>query len=660
MNSLAKFFLIICTSISMAMTQTIISVAPNNAQQDQSLDVSITGQNTHFAQGSGTTNVWFSQGSSTINANNFYVHNDTLLDASFNIPEYAPTGTWDVSVQDEVDGIVTLVNGFALNPSSNPIITYVNPNSAYQGENLGVQIYGQNTHFAQGSGTTNVWFSQGSSTINAYNFLVYTNTYLRAYFNIPANAPTSYWNVSINNYTDGAITLENGFTIVDISDMPIIVSVDPDNAIQGQSLDVSITGQNTHFAQGSGTWNVWFSQGSLTISASNFSTPSNTLLSANFNIPDHAPTGLWDVSVHVVNYEIITLDDGFTIAFTFTDYPLITTIVDVPEDQGGRVFVNWNRSYYDNANFNNSIATYGIWERIPDFSNLKSHTINIDEALENPEICFVQDSIAWTNVGTVPAMQWDNYSATVLTFGDSTDIGEFWSVFFVSAHTRYPHIYYNSPIDSGYSIDNIAPAVPTGLTANSNASSIQLFWNEPVDEDFGYFNVYRGLEDNFDPVVTEPIENTIDNEFVDDDAENTIIYYYKISAVGCHGNESDYSESVAANLVSVEDELDIPEEFALNQNYPNPFNAVTTIRYNLPTEANVILKIIDMLGKEIVTLVEEYQNAGYYQICWNASDHPSGIYFYQIQFSNTHTGILQTGGTGAGAFQDIRKMILLK
>jgi Leucine-rich repeat (LRR) protein len=82
---------------------------------------------------------------------------------------------------------------------------------------------------------------------------------------------------------------------------------------------------------------------------------------------------------------------------------------------------------------------------------------------------------------------------------------------------------------------------------------------------------------------------------------------------------------------------DLPTEFRLIQNYPNPFNPVTKISYSLPKTSFVILKIYDMLGREVKTLVHKWQNAGNYSINFNANDLSSGIYFYKLQVGNDYT-----------------------
>ena len=107
-------------------------------------------------------------------------------------------------------------------------------------------------------------------------------------------------------------------------------------------------------------------------------------------------------------------------------------------------------------------------------------------------------------------------------------------------------------------------------------------------------------------------------------------------------------------LTGVEDENKIVNEFYVEQNYPNPFNPVTQISYNLPVGKsgyNVTIKIYDVLGRLIETLVNDYQKPGRYTVSFNGESLSSGIYYYTIQ-------VYTTGH--ADNFVATKKMILMK
>ena len=98
------------------------------------------------------------------------------------------------------------------------------------------------------------------------------------------------------------------------------------------------------------------------------------------------------------------------------------------------------------------------------------------------------------------------------------------------------------------------------------------------------------------------------------------------------------------------DESMVPEVFALHQNYPNPFNPSTTINYDIPESQIVSIMIYDVMGREVRTLTNEFQEVGYRTIRWDATDNlgrsvSAGMYIYTIQ---------------AGDFRQVRKMVLLK
>jgi len=90
---------------------------------------------------------------------------------------------------------------------------------------------------------------------------------------------------------------------------------------------------------------------------------------------------------------------------------------------------------------------------------------------------------------------------------------------------------------------------------------------------------------------------------------------------------------------------DVPLEYSLSQNYPNPFNPVTNIKFDIPKQMMVKIAVYDIIGKEISVLANEEMNAGSYSVDWDASNYPSGVYFYKIT---------------AGVYSESKKMVLVK
>ena len=92
-------------------------------------------------------------------------------------------------------------------------------------------------------------------------------------------------------------------------------------------------------------------------------------------------------------------------------------------------------------------------------------------------------------------------------------------------------------------------------------------------------------------------------------------------------------------------EVSAPIDYSLSQNYPNPFNPSTTISYSIPNDGNVTLKVYDVLGNEVASLVDEQKQSGSFDVNFNASALSSGVYYYQIK---------------AGEFTSTKKLVLMK
>ncbi|MBT8380292.1 MAG: T9SS type A sorting domain-containing protein [Ignavibacteria bacterium] len=128
---------------------------------------------------------------------------------------------------------------------------------------------------------------------------------------------------------------------------------------------------------------------------------------------------------------------------------------------------------------------------------------------------------------------------------------------------------------------------------------------------------------------------------------------YRITAEDLGSNESDYSNTVVARVLGGppaklgggNSGSSAVVEYSLKQNYPNPFNPTTTIDYSIKSAGIVTLKVYDMLGKVVASLVNERKESGNYSVTFKATNLPSGIYIYKLT---------------AGKFTETKKLLLLR
>ena len=143
--------------------------------------------------------------------------------------------------------------------------------------------------------------------------------------------------------------------------------------------------------------------------------------------------------------------------------------------------------------------------------------------------------------------------------------------------------------------------------------------------------------------------------YIDNDARSGFLYSYVLYDVDYSGISTAHGPVVIDLQNKYHDWYlagNQSDEYMLNSNYPNPFNPLTRIDYQLPGSSVVNLSIYNLQGQKIATLVSEVQNAGHYQVEWDASQFASGVYFYKIEVADPAN--LQN------EFRDIKKMILLK
>ncbi|MEL0338399.1 MAG: carboxypeptidase regulatory-like domain-containing protein, partial [bacterium] len=342
--------------------------------------------------------------------------------------------------------------------------------------------------------------------------------------------------------------------------------------------------------------------------------------------------GVYNIYVSASGYDSYYMEDAFEISgntvtydvelfeYGFAAPPQMVDLHDVPNDQGRQMRAVWHAGMPGDWGY---FTQFSIWRKV-----------------NNAPIEL------WDYIETVPWHGMDPYAAVVPTLGDSSMHGMHMSTFMITAHTEDVSVWLDSEPMSGYSIDNLHPGAPMSLSFSTSPGSVSLNWSGPVDEDFSYFNIYRQ-----DILTNEPamVFTTSDSFYVDQELSDVGAYEYWVTAVDMSGLESDASSIVSA-VLSAEEDMGMPTEFALKQNYPNPFNPSTQIQYSLPSESRVVISIYDLTGRKIRTLVNEVQSAGHRSVMWNATNEigrpvSAGMYIYTIQ---------------AGDFIQNRKMVLMK
>ena len=184
-------------------------------------------------------------------------------------------------------------------------------------------------------------------------------------------------------------------------------------------------------------------------------------------------------------------------------------------------------------------------------------------------------------------------------------------------------------------VDDSTSVVPVELanfTSTVDDGKIILTWETATETNNRGFEIQRTSEDNENQWQTigfvKGSGTTIRNQFYSftDTPYKEGTYLYRIMQFDFNG-EYKYSNHIEVNFIN-------SLSFELFQNYPNPFNPSTTISYKIPHKSRVIIKVFNTLGTEISVLVNELKQSGIHEITFNASNLPSGIYYYQMNVDN--------------------------
>jgi hypothetical protein len=327
--------------------------------------------------------------------------------------------------------------------------------------------------------------------------------------------------------------------------------------------------------------------------------------------------------------------------------PVVTSVADVPKDQGGFVAVNWTASTRD-VNNPRTVGYYTIWRAVnslpftygePDGARLVTDIRSVGPETRGkvvlaPPAAAPATEYYWELVGTQDAHGFAGYTFSAPTRADSVAGNAGTERFMVAAHDPGDdYLAFQSNTLTGHSVDNLAPAAPMLLTIARFGLNAILTWKPVGDPDFAHYTLYRASSGGVTPVpgnflVDEGLTNHIDV------GAAPLGYYYIVVAVDAHGNRSAPSNEVSLSGSTGVDGDTPPARLVVEANAPNPFAASSTFRLGLAHEGGVDVDVYDVAGRRVrSTRISGVK--GWQEVRLDGRDDTghvlaSGVYFYRV------------------------------
>jgi hypothetical protein len=236
----------------------------------------------------------------------------------------------------------------------------------------------------------------------------------------------------------------------------------------------------------------------------------------------------------------------------------------------------------------------------------------------------------------------DSVAADVVSYDDTT-------VADTTTYTYRVRGFNNFTLSDYSNLAEVTTPVPVELTSfNASVAEgmVQLNWETATELNNAGFSVQRSKDNNkFIDLAFVKGKGTTTIQSSYSFSDKSVLsgkYFYRLKQVDFNGSTT-YSKSIEVNL-------GLPKDYALEQNYPNPFNPSTTIRFALPLNSKVIIKLYNALGQEVANILNADMDAGIHETVFNASNLSSGVYFY----------MLKVQGVNGSNFTSTKRMILMK
>jgi hypothetical protein len=366
----------------------------------------------------------------------------------------------------------------------------------------------------------------------------------------------------------------------------------------------------TSLGTGNGLEKLYLGQGSGGVPTGSFGSESVYSIGADpyqITVGDVDGDGRSDLLVSAYLSNFVAVMRGACI--TDPNAPAITRIRDVPNDQGGKVYVTWTASALDVPG--GSVNGYRVWRLVPPASALAQTIESSAFAASVPDpsrdATMRRTGIGpdgalevdyWEALATLPAQRFPGYGYTAATPQDSMASGNPYSVYLITATTANIDVFYSSAVDSGYSVDNIAPEAPHSLAAQIVPAGVALQWQPNIDPDLASYHLYRGVNPNFVPSADNLVAAPTDVAYVDPNGGPG--YTYRLSAIDKHGNEGAFASVSLYSTTGVGDGANL--SFALHGAIPNPSrDGNLTLSFSLASGAPARIEVLDLAGRSVAS-----------------------------------------------------------
>lgn len=326
--------------------------------------------------------------------------------------------------------------------------------------------------------------------------------------------------------------------------------------------------------------------------------------------------------------------------------PYLLHVTDVPNDQGGKVEVEWGASSFDyDPSF--GIANYTVWRRVPTAQGAAAPAAGIPggDGVVRAGRDRIQtagaggQAVYWEYIATVPARGFPGYSYVAETTSDSLGGSNPYTHFMILAEETGGVPFYASQADSGYSVDNLSPASPWPVGGQYTAGSVRLHWAPNAEDDFAGYRIYKGSSAGFQTDQTCLLASTSDTTCVDAGQPGS---YYKLTAFDVHGNESP-ATLLSPAQISAAEEAASSGAIRFGAPWPNPSGGSVAFRVSLPGTADVRVTVYDVLGRKVREVAAERTPGGQHVYRWDgrqAQGAPcaAGVYFARLEVDGQPRG----------------------